>query len=74
MSAEPEATRGATEAAPLRRRGEVLESAIFGATLQQLVTDGYARLTMEGVAAAAQTGKAALYRRWSSKEELVKDA
>ncbi|MBV6703398.1 TetR/AcrR family transcriptional regulator [Kitasatospora aureofaciens] len=59
---------------PLRRRGEVLESAIFEATLQQLTTDGYARLTMEGVAAAAQTGKAALYRRWSSKEELVKDA
>lgn len=75
MPAEPEATRGATtEAGPLRRRGEVLESAIFGATLQQLVTDGYARLTMEGVAAAAQTGKAALYRRWSSKEELVMDA
>ncbi|MEE1783173.1 TetR-like C-terminal domain-containing protein [Streptomyces sp. SP17BM10] len=74
MSAEPEATRGAAETGPLRRRGEVLESAIFAATLQQLVTDGYARLTMEGVAAAAQTGKAALYRRWSSKEELVMDA
>jgi AcrR family transcriptional regulator len=26
---------------------------------------------MEGVAAAAQTGKAALYRRWGGKEELV---
>ncbi|MFE2408965.1 TetR-like C-terminal domain-containing protein [Kitasatospora sp. NPDC059408] len=74
MTAEPEATRGAADAVPLRRRGEVLESAIFGATLRQLVTDGYARLTMEGVAAAAQTGKAALYRRWSSKEELVMDA
>ncbi|MFF0414271.1 TetR/AcrR family transcriptional regulator [Kitasatospora sp. NPDC004745] len=61
-------------AAPLRRRGEALESAIFEATLRLLTADGYARLTMEGVAAAAQTGKAALYRRWPSKEELVKDA
>jgi AcrR family transcriptional regulator len=29
---------------------------------------------MEGVAAAARTGKASLYRRWSSKEDLVLDA
>src|SRR5438093_6245104 len=31
-------------------------------------------LTMEGVAAGAQTGKAAVYRRWPSKEDLVADA
>lgn len=29
---------------------------------------------MEGVAARAQTGKAAVYRRWPSKEDLVADA
>jgi AcrR family transcriptional regulator len=29
---------------------------------------------MEGIAAAAATGKASLYRRWGSKEELVLDA
>ncbi|MFE9613457.1 TetR/AcrR family transcriptional regulator C-terminal ligand-binding domain-containing protein [Streptomyces sp. NPDC006012] len=29
---------------------------------------------MEGVAAGAQTGKAAVYRRWPSKEDLVADA
>jgi len=29
---------------------------------------------MEGVAACARTGKAALYRRWSRKEDLVVDA
>ncbi|MER7755325.1 TetR/AcrR family transcriptional regulator C-terminal ligand-binding domain-containing protein [Kitasatospora sp. NPDC097643] len=74
MAAELGTTRGAATAGPPRRRGEALESAIFEATLQQLTSDGYARLTMEGVAAAAQTGKAALYRRWPSKEELVKDA
>ncbi|MFJ9777072.1 TetR-like C-terminal domain-containing protein [Kitasatospora sp. NPDC101157] len=72
--AERGTERAAATAAPVRRRGEALESAIYGAVLQQLTSDGYARLTMEGVAAAAQTGKAALYRRWSSKEELVVDA
>ncbi|MBV6702686.1 TetR/AcrR family transcriptional regulator C-terminal ligand-binding domain-containing protein [Kitasatospora aureofaciens] len=59
---------------PVRRRGKELESAIFAATLDQLTSGGYARLTMEGVAAAARTGKAALYRRWASKVELVIDA
>jgi len=29
---------------------------------------------MEGVAAAAHTGKAALYRRWPSKDDLILDA
>lgn len=59
---------------PMRRRGRELEEAIFEATLDQLTSGGYARLTMEGVAGAARTGKAALYRRWASKVELVIDA
>ncbi|MEU8923644.1 TetR/AcrR family transcriptional regulator [Kitasatospora sp. NPDC048545] len=74
MTAETDTARGPVPGTPLRRRGEALESAIYEAVLQQLTTDGYARLTMEGVATAAQTGKAALYRRWSSKEDLVMDA
>lgn len=65
---------GRPSGGPPRRRGKALESAIFEAVLSELTSSGYARLTMEGVAAAAQTGKAALYRRWSSKEELVMDA
>ncbi|MFF5337356.1 TetR/AcrR family transcriptional regulator [Streptomyces sp. NPDC013181] len=60
--------------ASLRRRGSVLESAILEATLEALSTVGWNGLTMEGVAAGAQTGKAAIYRRWSSKEELVAEA
>ena len=40
----------------------------------QLRTVGYSRLTMEGVAACAHTGKAALYRRWAGKQDLVADA
>lgn len=54
-----------------RRRGEALLRAIFSAALDQLRDVGWRRLTMEGVAACAHTGKAALYRRWASKEDLV---
>ncbi|MFE2104640.1 TetR/AcrR family transcriptional regulator [Kitasatospora sp. NPDC059463] len=61
-------------ARPARRRGRELEAAIFEATLDQLTSGGFARLTMEGVAGAARTGKAALYRRWASKVDLVIDA
>ncbi|MFI7010763.1 TetR/AcrR family transcriptional regulator [Streptomyces sp. NPDC050145] len=61
-------------AVSLRRRGAVLERAILEAALDQLSTVGWNGLTMEGVAAGAQTGKAAVYRRWPSKEDLVVDA
>ncbi|MET7698134.1 MULTISPECIES: TetR/AcrR family transcriptional regulator [unclassified Streptomyces] len=66
----------ATPAQPAspRRRGAVLERAILDAALEQLSTVGWNALTMEGVAAGAQTGKAAVYRRWPSKEDLVADA
>jgi AcrR family transcriptional regulator len=59
---------------PTRRRGESLERAIFDAVLDQLQAVGYVGLTMERVAAAAHTGKAALYRRWPRKEDLVVEA
>jgi AcrR family transcriptional regulator len=35
---------------------------------------GFAALTIEGVAARAQTGKASIYRRWPSKEGLLREA
>ncbi|MEU2791705.1 TetR/AcrR family transcriptional regulator [Streptomyces sp. NPDC007100] len=57
-----------------RRRGEELENAIRAATLEELTEAGYAALTMERVAARARTSKAALYRRWSGRAELVLDA
>ena len=56
-----------------RRRGKDLERAIYAAVISQLEDVGYARLTMDRVAADARTGKAALYRRWPSKAELVVD-
>ncbi|MBC7271641.1 MAG: TetR/AcrR family transcriptional regulator [Streptomyces sp.] len=67
-------TAASAQAATPRRRGAVLERAILDAALEQLSTVGWNGLTMEGVAAGAQTGKAAVYRRWPSKEDLVADA
>ncbi|MFE5401466.1 TetR/AcrR family transcriptional regulator [Streptomyces sp. NPDC056580] len=67
-------TAAPAQAASPRRRGAVLERAILDAALEQLSTVGWNGLTMEGVAVGAQTGKAAVYRRWSSKEDLVADA
>jgi AcrR family transcriptional regulator len=76
MTAEAErvVTSTGTPCGPGRRRGETLERAIFEAVVHQLQTVGYVGLTMEGIATCARTGKAALYRRWPSKEDLVVDA
>ncbi|GAA2281232.1 TetR/AcrR family transcriptional regulator [Streptomyces atrovirens] len=63
--------RSPTGVTGTRRRGKVLEKAILDATIEQLRTVGYVGLTMEGVAAEAGTGKAALYRRWANRDELV---
>lgn len=54
-----------------RRRGEALEHAILEAAWKEFAEVGYNSLTMEGVAARAETNKAVLYRRWSNKSELV---
>jgi AcrR family transcriptional regulator len=50
------------------------EADILDATLSLLATAGYDRLTMDGVASAAKASKATLYRRWTTKAELVIDA
>ncbi|MCW2770215.1 MAG: TetR/AcrR family transcriptional regulator [Aeromicrobium sp.] len=57
-----------------RPRDPGRDEAIIDASIDVLVRDGYDRLSMEGVAAAAGVGKATVYRRWSSKAELVIDA
>jgi AcrR family transcriptional regulator len=54
-----------------RRRGEELDADLLDAAWQELVEAGFARLTMESVAARAKTGVAVLYRRWPNKDELV---
>jgi len=68
------ATRPAAGRGAPRRRGAVLQQAILAAALEQLREVGYAGLTMESVAAAAGTGKAALYHRWPNKDALVTEA
>ncbi len=59
---------------PQRRRGDALLQAIYDAALAELADVGFRRLTMEGIAERARTGKMSLYRRWSSLQELVLDA
>ncbi len=59
---------------PGRPRSEASHQAIIRATLELLLESGYRSLTMEGVRNRAGVGKATIYRRWSSKEELVRDA
>jgi AcrR family transcriptional regulator len=57
-----------------RPRDPRIDAAILGATADLLVEIGYANLTMAAVADRAGTTKTALYRRWSSKAELVHEA
>ncbi len=57
-----------------RRRGAALEGAILAAAYEELSSVGYRAFTVEGVAARARTGKASIYRRWPTKQELVLDA
>lgn len=68
---------GATEVREARHgrpRDPHVDSAIKQAALELLVEEGFARMSMEGVANRAGVGKAAIYRRWDSKTALVVDA
>jgi AcrR family transcriptional regulator len=60
--------------APQRKRGAALEDAILEAAYRELTEAGYTAFSVEAVAARARTGKASIYRRWTSKNELVMDA
>jgi AcrR family transcriptional regulator len=61
-------------AAVQRKRGTALEDAIRAAAFAELTEVGYTAFSVEGVAARARTGKASIYRRWPTKQELVMDA
>jgi len=57
-----------------RPRDPRIDAAILGAAADLLVEIGYSNLTMALVSDGAATTKTALYRRWSSKAELVHEA
>lgn len=57
-----------------RKRDHTRDDDILDATLDVLSEAGYGSLTMDMVAARASAGKATIYRRWSSKEDLILDA
>ena len=57
-----------------RPRDPRIDAAILRATADLLVEIGYSNVTMAAVAERARTTKTALYRRWSSKAELVHEA
>lgn len=54
-----------------RRRGERLENAILEVAWDLLTRVGYARLTMEAVAAEAGTSRPVIHRRWPTRASLA---
>jgi AcrR family transcriptional regulator len=54
-----------------RRRGKVLETAIFEVVWQELAEVGYVNFSIERVAAKAGTSKPVIYRRWATRAQLV---
>ncbi|MFE7509235.1 TetR/AcrR family transcriptional regulator [Promicromonospora sp. NPDC057488] len=65
-----------TEAKPRlgRKRDHTRDPEILDAALDVLSESGYDGMTIDMVATRAKAGKATVYRRWSSKAELVLDA
>ncbi|GGY16197.1 TetR/AcrR family transcriptional regulator [Streptomyces minutiscleroticus] len=68
MTAQQKKRRPATGGAVLRER---VTEAITEAAFAELADVGYTRLSMEAVARRAGVGKAALYRRWPSKQAMI---
>jgi len=59
---------------PGRPRSPEVDRAIRRAAIDLLAEESYDALSIEAVAARAGCGKAAIYRRWTSKSALVVDA
>lgn len=57
-----------------RPRDEAATAAILEQTILLLAKKGYRGFRLEDVAAEASVGKATIYRRWASKQQLVCDA
>jgi AcrR family transcriptional regulator len=66
-----------SEAAPLtpgRPRSEVARRAVLHAVDDMLVEDGYAAMTMKGIAERAGVGRQTVYRWWSTKAQILLEA
>lgn len=57
-----------------RKRDAERDDAILRATIEIMVEVGFDSMTVDMIAARARAGKGAVYRRWSSKAEMVLDA
>lgn len=55
-------------------RGEAVVRGVLAATLREVARAGYHGLRIEDVAALAGVNKTTVYRRWPTKQELVRDA
>ncbi len=56
-----------------RPRNAAVDRAVLDAAEALIAENGFSELRLEHVAARAGVGKAAIYRRWASKEELAYD-
>jgi AcrR family transcriptional regulator len=66
--------RAATSPRPGRPRSSTAHEAILQAAVALFIEQGFEGMSLEAVASRAGVGKATIYRRWSSKEDLVIDA
>jgi AcrR family transcriptional regulator len=71
MTIQPSPPRRAPAGAAVLR--DDLTEAIRDAVLEELAAHGYGRMSIEGVARRAGVGKTTIYRRWSSKLQMVID-
>jgi AcrR family transcriptional regulator len=72
MSEQPEQPTGSAGEKASRRRGAALEAAILDAAWDVLETDGWGGFTFGEVAERAHSSKPVLYRRWRTREELLR--
>ena len=72
MSEQPEPDEPQPDEKATRRRGAALEAAILDAAWDVLETDGWNGFTFAGVAERAQSSKPVLYRRWRTRQELLR--
>ena len=59
---------------PGRPRDEKAHDLIIDAALESFIEEGLEGASVEGIAARAGVGKATIYRRWHSKEDLISEA